>query len=74
MTALLLALALQGDLDRLIRELGSPELQARANAEAGLKAEGRRALAALEGAARHGDPEIRARAAALVEDISWDGR
>ena len=71
--AVLVALAFQEDRTAdLLRRLenGSPE--AREQATKGLRALGEEAVPGLRNALRHGDAEVRARAAAILRRIEWD--
>jgi len=74
MMAILAALALQ-DTAELIRRLGHESVDVRVAAEEALRAGGKPAVAPLRKAAEeHPDPEVRARAAALVRhhvQVRW---
>lgn len=68
--AILLLLALQ-DIDGLIERLGHDDVDVRDKAQTDLLKRGRAALPAIRKAAEsHADPEVRARASALVRAIN----
>lgn len=70
MTTVLLVLALQ-DVDGLIRQLGDDRIEVRDKASAELLKIGAKALDKLREAAKSADPEIAARARALVAEIDF---
>ena len=70
---LLLLLALQNT-DALIKQLGSEDVKVRDTATAALRKIGEPALKALEAAKQSNDPEVRARASALIRVIGWESR
>ncbi len=59
------------DVEGLVRKLGSDDFKQRQAAEKALRKLGLEARPALQRAAKSSDPEISARAAALLEEIVW---
>lgn len=64
----------QDDTAELIKQLGNELAETRDGASKKLRSVGVPALAALREAAKSKDPEVRARATALVKEITWDNR
>lgn len=71
MMMLVLTLWMAQDVQELIWKLGDDDPRVREQAQAELTGMGRSATEALKQAARGGDPEIRARAEAILQRIQW---
>jgi hypothetical protein len=74
MLTLALALALTQDVDALIQKLASEDYAEREKATEQLRAQGKGAEDGLRKALGHEDPEVRARAKALLEELDAKGR
>ena len=74
MLTLALALLLTQDADALVNKLGSEDYAEREKATEQLRARGKGAEDALRKALAHEDPEVRARAKALLEELDAKGR
>ena len=64
----------QDDTAELIEQLGNESAETRDGASKKLRSVGVPALVALKDASKSKDPEVQARAKALVKEITWDNR
>ena len=71
MLTLLLAACLQDSFDTLVEQLGDSSIEVREDAELRLRKMGRKIVPDLRRISeRHGDPEVRSRAAAVLKAIT----